>query len=235
MKKILVFVFAFYIYAPLVKAQTNNITTTGKFGSQIFLSDVYGRAFVNMYADVTGTPYFLPDYKYATITLTDGRKYINVKSKINLVEQELVFIAANGVEGYIGKGMVSSISFSDTTKQGIKNFLFQSGFPKIDNQTNIHFYRVLTAGKITLLKSIIKRIEEHGNELSGEKSKDFVERENDYVFIGTEIKRIKKDKEFFMSIMSDKAGAIEQYLSNSKINFKNEDHLLKLIEYYNSL
>jgi len=62
-----------------------------------------------------------------------------------------------------------------------------------------------------------------------------VERENDYVFIGTEIKRIKKDKEFFMSIMSDKASAIEQYLSNSKINFKNEDHLLKLIEYYNSL
>ena len=86
MKKILVFVFAFYIYAPLVKAQTNNITTTDKFGSQIFLSDVYGRAFVNMYADATGTPYFLPDYKYATITLTDGRKYINVKSKINLVK-----------------------------------------------------------------------------------------------------------------------------------------------------
>ena len=96
----------------------------------------------------------------------------------------------------------------------------------------MEFRRVLFR---SLLKSIIKRIEEHGNELSGEKSKDFVERENDYVFIGTEIKRIKKDKEFFMSIMSDKASAIEQYLSNSKINFKNEDHLLKLIEYYNSL
>ena len=31
----------------LSNAQANNISTTGKFGSQIFLSDVYGRAFEN--------------------------------------------------------------------------------------------------------------------------------------------------------------------------------------------
>ncbi len=235
MKKILLLTIIVIFSLPLLRAQANTINTTGKFGSQIFLSDVYGRAFENIYADVNGSPYFLADYKYATITLTDGRKYSNVKAKINLVEQELVFIAANGIEGYIGKGMVASIAFADTTKQGIKSYVFQTGFPKVDNQTNIHFYQVLASGKATLLKSIVKSIGEHGNELSGEKSKDFMERENSYVMIGSEMKRLKKEKDFFMSIMADQAVPMVQYFANNKINFKNEEQLVKLIEYYNSL
>jgi hypothetical protein len=235
MKKIFLIAIIVIFSLPLLMAQANTINTTGKFGSQIFLSDVYGRAFENIYADVNGSPYFLADYKYATITLTDGRKYSNVKSKINLVEQELVFIAANGVEGYIGKGMVSTIAFSDTNKQGVKNYQFQTGFPKVDNQTNIHFYQVLVSGKATLLKSIVKSIGEHGNELSGEKSKDFMERENTYVLIGSDMKRLKKDKDFFITLMADQSGPIAQYLTTNKVNFKSEDQLIKLIEYYNSL
>jgi hypothetical protein len=219
----------------LSNAQANNINTTGKFGSQIFLSDVYGRAFENKYGDINGSAYFLPDYKFSTIILSDGRKYSNVKAKLNLVEHEVVFKSTSGEEGFIGKGMVSTISIVDSTKQGIKNYTFQSGFPKIDNQTSLYFYQVYTTGKVALLKSINKSIEERLNELSGEKSKEFMVRENGYIYMGGEMKRIKKEKEFFMNILADQAGPVNQYLIANKINFKNDDQIVKLIEFYNSL
>lgn len=218
-----------------VNAQSNSISTTGKWGQQIFISDVNGRAFENKYGDVNGSAYLFPDFKYATIVLTDGRQYSNVKARLNLVEHEVNFIASNGEEGYIGKGMVTAITIIDTTKQGIKKYAFQSGFPKIDNQTVIHFYQVLASGKIALLKSINKNIEERLNELSGEKSKEFAIRENIYVQVGGELKRVKKEAAFFLESMADQKDAINLYINSNKVNFKAEEQLVKLVEYYNSL
>lgn len=218
-----------------VNAQSNSISTTGKWGQQIFISDVNGRAFENKYGDVSGSAYLFPDFKYATIVLTDGRQYSNVKARINLVEHEVNFIASNGEEGYIGKGMVTAITINDTTKQGIKKYTFQSGYPTTDNQTVIHFYQVLASGKAKLLKSINKNIEERLNELSGEKSKEFAVRENMYLQIGGGLKRIKKDAGFFLGLMADQKDAMNLYINSNKVNFKAEEQLVKLVEYYNSL
>ena len=236
MKKYILLIFATQFVAVCnLQAQANSISTTGKWGQQIFLSDVNGRAFENKYADINGSAYLFPEFKFATIELTDGRKYANVKARLNLVENEVNFIASNGEEGYIGKGMVHAISFNDTTKQGIKTFSFQTGFPKTDNQTVIHFYQVLANGKIALVKSIAKNIEERINELSGEKSKEFAVRENLYLQLGGELKRIKKEASFFLEAMADQKDTINTYIKTNKINFKVEDQLIKLIEYYNSL
>ncbi len=218
-----------------VNAQSNSISTTGKWGQQIFISDVNGRAFENKYGDVSGSAYLFPDFKYATIVLTDGRQYSNVKARINLVEHEVNFIASNGEEGYIGKGMVTAITINDTTKQGIKKYTFQSGYPTTDNQTVIHFYQVLASGKAKLLKSINKNIEERLNELSGEKSKEFAVRENMYLQIGGGLKRIKKEAGFFLGLMVDQKDAMNLYINSNKVNFKAEEQLVKLVEYYNYL
>ena len=235
MKKQLFTLVTIFFIAANLQAQSNTFNTTGKWGSQIFLSDVNGRAFENKYADVNGSAYLFPNFKYAAITLTDGRKYSNVKARLNLLEHEVNFIASNGEEGYIGKGMVSAITIVDTNKQGAINYTFQSGYPKIDNQTIINFYQVLAAGKCSLLKSINKNIEDRSSEMSGEKSKEFIVRENLYVFIKGEMKRVKKDKDFFTSLFADQLLAINQYISANKLNYKSEEGLLKLVNFYNTL
>ena len=234
-KNILIIVALQFIAVYNLQAQANSVSTTGKWGQQIFLSDVNGRAFENKYADINGSAYLFPDFKFATIELAYGRKYANVKARLILVENEVNFIASNGEEGYIGKGMVHVISFNDSSKQGIKTYTFQTGFPKTDNQTVIHFYQVLVTGKIALMKSINKNIEEHLNELSGEKSKEFAVRENIYLQIGGELKRIKKEGSFFLEAMSDQKDLINAYIKSNKVNFKAEEQLIKLVEYYNSL
>lgn len=218
-----------------LSAQANSVSTTSKWGQQIFLSDVNGRAFENKYADVSGSAYLYPNFKFATIVLKDGRTYNNVQARLNLVEHEVNFIASNGEQGYIGKGMVTSILFNDTTKEGIKSLFFQTGFTAIDNQTAIHFYQVIVSGKLSLLKSMNKNIEERLNELSGEKSKEFAQRENLYVLNEGSLKRVKKDADFFINTMANQKDAINQYIRSNKLNFKNEEHLKKLVEFYNSL
>ena len=236
MRKYILIIVAFqFIAIGRLQAQANSVSTTGKWGQQIFLSDVNGRAFENKYADINGSAYLFPDFKFATIELADGRKYANVKARLNLVEHEVNFIASNGEEGYIGKGMVKSFLINDTTRQGIKTYSFQTGFPKTDNQTVIHFYQILASGKIALVKSINKNIEERLNELSGEKSKEFAVRENLYLLIGGELKRVKKEASFFLSAMEDKKELVSQFISSNKLNFKTEDQLLRVVEYYNSL
>jgi len=217
------------------KAQQNSIGTTGKWGTQIFLSDVNGKAFENKYADVAGSAYFFPSYKFSSIEMRDGKKFMDIKAKLNLVEHEVEFISASTVEGFIGKGLVSVISFSDTVRQEVKKYTFQSGFPGIDNQTTIHFYQVLSNGKVTLLKSINKAMEERNNELSGERSKEFVSRENWYIYQNGVMKRVKKDQAFFTDLFTDKAEAYAKYVNENKVSFKNEDQIAKMVNFLNAL
>jgi len=235
MKNILFGLAIYLMSTQLGLAQANTIGTTGKWGSQIFLSDVNGRAFENKYADVAGSPYYFPNYKLSSLEMSDGRKYMDIKTKLNLVENEVVFIAANASEGYIGKGLVSVIRFNDTVQQTVKEYTFQSGFPAIDNQTSIHFYQVLCNGRVVLLKSINKSMEERNNELSGEKYKEFVSRENWYVFQNGTMKRVKKDQAFFSALFSDKADAFAKYLNENKVSFKNEDQITKMVNFLNTL
>lgn len=218
-----------------MNAQSNAISTTSKWGQQIFLSDVNGRAFENKYSDISGSAYLFPNFKYATIVLRDGRSYKKVQARLNLVEQEVNFIASNGEEGYIGKGMVSSIQFNDTSKEGIKEYLLQTGYSPVDNQTAIHFYQVLVSGKLSLLKSIQKSIDERVNELSGERSKEFAVRENLYVLREGTLKRIKKEAGFFLNYMKDQNEAVSQYLVNNKLHCKNEEQIKQLLNFYNKL
>jgi hypothetical protein len=218
-----------------VNAQSNGFVVGGKWANQISISDVNGRPFQNRYADVAGTPCFIADYKFGNIVLAQGRTFVNVQMKIDLVSQETRFVSSNGVEGYISAGMVKEIKFADTTAEGIIQYTFRTGFPAIDKQNENNFYQVLADGKCGFVKSISKKVNERKSELSGEIAKDFETTENYYLFIKGEMKRIKKDKDFFATEFADKKAEVSLFIQSNKLNVKNNDHVIKLVNYYNSL
>lgn len=218
-----------------IGAQSNGVVVSGKWPSQVFISDVNGRPFESRFDDVSGTPYFDAAYKYGDITLKQGRRFVQVKMKINLVTQETIFVSANGIEGYMEAGMVKEIVYADTTVDGIRSYRFQTGFPAVDRQTDKHFYQVLVAGRCSLLRSVVKKVMERRNELSGEVAKEFESVENVYLFVNGEMKRYKKDKESLLPLLADKRLEIDRYLAEQKINFKNMDQVVRLLEYYHSL
>ena len=232
--KILFTCFSFFL-ATFSFAQRNSISTTSKWGQQIFLSDVNGQAFVNIYDGINGSVYDQTEYQLAKITLKDGRVYNDVKTRINLLEQEVNFIASNGQEGFLGKGMASEIAYIDD-KEGVQNVkVFQCGFPPIDNQNRISFYQILLNGKTSLLKSVYKSIQERNNDMSGERFKEFATYENIYLLKAGTMSRIKKDKSSLLVLFQDKKEAITKYIDDQKLNLKNEAHLKALVQYYNTL
>ncbi len=218
-----------------IAAQSNGLVVKGKWPSQVFISDVNGRPFESRFDDVSGTPYFNAAYKYGDITLKQGRKFTQVKMKINLVTQETVFVSENGIEGYMEAGMVKEISYADTTADGILLYKFQTGFPAVDRQNDKHFYQVLAEGRCSLVRSIVKKVIERRNELSGEVVKEFESTENIYLYINGEMKRFKKDKDAVLSLLADKQAELDQYVTEHKTNFKNLDQVVLLLNYYNSL
>ena len=235
MKNLLICFLFFLIGFDTAQAQRNTISTTGKWGQQIFLSDVNGQAFVNQYEGISGSVYDQAAYRVAKITLKDGRVYNDVKARINLLEQEVNFIASNGQEGFLGKGMVSELAFTEEQISIPTLKIFQSGFPPIDNQNRISFYEILYTGKTSLLKSVYKTIQERNNDMSGERFKEFTTYENLYLLKEGTMVRIKKDKSSLISLLQDKTGAIQKYIDHQKLNLKNEANVIELIKYYNSL
>jgi hypothetical protein len=216
-------------------AQRNSISTTGKWGQQIFLSDVNGQAFVNKYEGISGSVYDNTEYQLAKIILKDGRVYNDVKTRINLLEQEVNFIASNGQEGFLGKGMASEITYQDNSGSNLEAKVFQCGFPPIDNQNRISFYQILLNDKTSLLKSVYKSIQERNNDMSGERYKEFATYENMYLLKEGTMVRIKKDKSNLIALLQDKNQSIKKYIDDQKLNLKNEAHLIDLLKYYNTL
>lgn len=218
-----------------LNAQKNTISTTGKWGQQLFISDVNGQAFTNIYDGIVGNVYDQADYRLAKITLKDGRVYQDVKARINLLEHEVNFIASNGQEGYLGKGMATELVYTMPKEFGQDLQVFQCGFPPIDNQNRISFYQILLNGKTSLLKSVYKSIQERNNEMSGERYKEFATYENMYLLKDGVMSRIKKDKSSVLALLQDKAQGVKLFVEEQKLNLKNEADLVSLIKYYNSL
>jgi hypothetical protein len=156
-----------------------------------------------------------------------------VKTRINLLEHEVNFIASNGQEGFLGKGMASEITYEDNNASQSK--IFQCGFPPIDNQNRISFYQILFNGKTSILKSVYKSIQERNNDMSGERYKEFATYENMYLLKEGTMVRIKKDKSNLIALLQDKNQSIKKYIDDQKLNLKNEAHLIALVKYYNTL
>lgn len=236
-KRLFQFCFA-VAWAGSIHAQLSTPSTmviNGKWAKQIFISDVNGQPIVNKYADVSGTPFFNEAYKYSNIIMTTGRLFTGVRTRIDLAAQETYFISDNGVEAYMAAGIVKEVSYADTTTDGIVFYKFQTGFPSIDKQTPNNFYLVLAEGRCSFLKSILKRVSEKKNDVSGEIRKDFDTYEDYYLFTKGTMKRWKKDKDYILAELSDKQAEVNQFIQTNKTNFKNQEQMIKLLNYYNSL
>jgi hypothetical protein len=71
--------------------------------------------------------------------------------------------------------------------------------------------------------------------LSGEVVKEFEATEQTYLFTKGEMKVFKKDKDFILSVLADKKAEMNQYLTEHATNFRNQEHMIRLLNYYNSL
>lgn len=203
--------------------------------SYINITDFNGRLFKNKYPDIEGSPFFLDSFHFSTVTTSKGAVYENVQTRIDLYSNEIQLIAKEGREIIAQDGLIKNVLLTDSSKAEVVSYFFRSGYPAIDKNNGNSFYEVLSDGTIQLLKHEKREIQEAKNEMSGEVRKEFIRRENYYVFVNGEIKRIKKEKETILELMQNQKSKIDIWIKNNKTNFKSIEALTKLFEYYNSL
>ena len=206
-----------------------------KFDQYVTTTDINGRPFKNVNEDVEGSPYFIKDPRYASITSSKGAVYENIKVKIDLNKQEAHLFSEDQKELVAEDGMIREIVLADSVEGGWVYYRFQTGFPSVDKNNGNYFYQVLSDGNIQLLKSSKKEIVETRDVMSGEVRKEFVEYDEYYISRDGEIKKLKKDKDFVLGSMKDQQEKMEEYLKDKKMNYKNMDMLMKLYDFYNSL
>ena len=223
-----------FLNNPLI-AQNEISNSFGKWDNQIFIKDVNGRPVSAKYIDVDGTPYLVKDFRFGTIELINGRKFINVPLKLDLVMHEITFLSPNKEEGIIGSDFVKDLSLIDTTENGIKHYLFRAGLPPIDNHKAKEFCMIIADGKIALVKSMVKKIDTRKNELSGEIVKGFELNIDYFTFQNGEMARFKRDKETVLQVLSKNRDKVETFVKENKGSFKNDDYLASIFNYYNSL
>jgi len=205
------------------------------FEHSVKIFDQNGKSFVNPYVDIAGNPFFLEELRLGEIRLKDQSVYRDVPVRLDLVSQEVHFIQNGRTEMFLPAGLVSMLVLRDSTGVAPVTYIFQSGFPPIDNQSALNFYQVLSDGKIRLLKSLRKVIHQEKNEYTGETQREFREYEEYYFFTDNRMEKIKRDKSFILDMMKDKSQQIEDYLQKNKISFRSMEDLRKLVDYYNSL
>jgi len=125
--------------------------------------------------------------------------------------------------------------FTDSSSAKLQKYVFRSGFPAIDEQTINSFYQVLTEGNITMLEFFRKKILQRKNDVSGEITKEFETYEEYYVFLDNQMTKLKKDKDFILSLTKAKEKEVQSYLATNKVNFKKWNDVQSLFSYYNSL
>ncbi len=184
---------------------------------------------------ISGSPFFMEEYKYALIKLKSGRVLNNIRMKIDLVSNQTHIMTINGMEGQLEAGIVKEISFTDTTFNGLVQYKFISGLPEIDKNSPNHFYQVLEEGKCSFLKFYSKKVTESKNVFNGETIRDYETYDQYFIYFKNAIKSASRDMDFYLSEFSDKQDQLKAFITEHKTNFRKEDQVQKLVAYYNSL
>ena len=195
-----------------------------------------GRPFVNGAYDVEGSPFYVDDWKPADAILAGNQQIAHAQMRLNLQTQEMHFLDREGKEMALPAGLVKEVRFKGLVAgKDSALTIFRCGLPAVDQQNAASFYELLADGRMQLLCARSKAISTDKNPSSGEVHKEFVLYEEFYLFDGKEMRRVKKDKEFILNALSDKAAAIEEFVEQNRLHLKNIGEFKKTIDYYNSL
>lgn len=193
-----------------------------------FLQDIQGRVINEQsYTDIIGSPFFNNEFINGKVVLNNGDKYDNVPLKYSSYTDELFF--KNPKDGALLSFVLPVKSFELLGR----NYL--NGLPNVDNFTDKTFYQLIFDGKVKLLVKNQKTILENKPYNSATVEKKFEESVFYYAFKDGKMQRFKPSKKDLLETFADKSTEIDAFLKKEKVDFKSNDDLAKVFEYYSSL
>lgn len=184
------------------------------------------------YVNLEGSPFFVNDWVNGSVTLANGSSFKNVQLKYNELEDVLYF--KNGKnEEFMFAQPVQEFTLQIPKTDGLQQHHFRNGYLAGSNAKA--YYEILSDGKAQLLKRSSKVIQEDKEYNSATVTQKIIESIKYYLFIDGKMNPVKKDKKSLFSILGNKTAELDNYIKANNLNIKDDDDLIKLINYYNSL
>ena len=172
------------------------------------------------------------NFKAGIVQLKNGKSIKDITVNFDLLTNTPLFGKA-GSPPLAFVDPVSSFSVQDTSGTGIATvqYIF------MDNDATPSCYKVLSTGKLTLMKKLWKIVWEDKPYNSATITKTMLEKSAYYLQdpATKKLTQLKPSKKNILAAMSDKTAEVQQYLKEHSVNFDEDQELTALFSFYNGL
>jgi hypothetical protein len=206
--------------------------STGLFGQvdkpPILVGDVL---YTFRYENVQGTPFWKNDWMKSKIVMQNKRVYENVELKMDLVQNNFVFIRDE--HNYNLTPDVWEVQLFNPA--GDNRLVFRRGFAISKFITPGNFVQVLEEGNLSLLKFTKKSTEQFTEYNDATKYTRFKLVEEFFVAKDNQFVSINLNKKSMESVFGAKWPQVEAYLKQNDASVRDENGWMKAVHYFNSL
>ena len=180
---------------------------------------------------VSGSPYFSNEWMFGRVELADGSKYENVKLKLDLTDNSLLYLDRDSNE-MIATASIKNVTLVDEFAGKEYDFTF-SAFIKAAN-VETGWYQVLADGPTVMYKRIAKKIDENKPYGSATIEQTITSINKYFVFANSTLSNVKKFREL-PDILTDRKDDLNKYISSMKLTGKSDADYADLVTYYNQI
>ncbi|MDT3403291.1 hypothetical protein [Mucilaginibacter terrae] len=195
-----------------------------------YITDGHGKPFQSSNTDVDGSPFLIDNWLPGKVITVKGKVYDKVKLKYELNGDFPIFIYNNNDE---------ALKFAEDVKSFIlytpEAVLFTSGFPPVDKQTEASFYKVLSDGKVKLLKHFSRHVIINKGYSSVDGNKVYRDINNYYIFKEGKIQKVDNPQKILYSMAGTHKNKIDAFMKVNSYNWKEDEGLGRVFDFYNTL
>jgi hypothetical protein len=178
-------------------------------------------------SETLGSVFYDPAYKNAKIYLTNGVELTDIKVKLNLRDSKVYYLNNDGAE-MEAVSKVKKIVFTDN------GTTFQNGFPAVDKQDEQTYYKVLVAGKATLLV-LTNFLEVEYKEFNSATTTKQIDRVNEVFGVSRRAITKLASEDDVMVLLADKYKQVYDYIYKNKLKCRKQADYINVVNYYNTL
>lgn len=185
---------------------------------------------VDRYMHVFGSPMLFEQWLPGEVVNSSGKLFTGMLLKFDIQNNVLTFVYDRDEEPQrFAEPITAFTIFAD------RKMSFANGFPKIDGKGRETYYEVIALGKTMLLKHHRQLLKDVRSSNLAMTDGVYVNRYDYYVLKDGKMLGIKPEAKSIQNALNDKTDEVVKYLSTANLNYKNDDDLKKVFDYYNAL
>jgi hypothetical protein len=185
---------------------------------------------------IEGSFYMNPEWQVGSVYLYDGRRIEKMPLKYNMRDDFMHILDKNEEVRVLKFDRIASFEWFNVETR--KNQKFVNSLDYSMNGTSLTgFLQVLSEGDPQLLKYTTLELSKGNYAVThdaGQRYDEYIQKEKRYLAMEGNLSPANKKKEV-LNAFGKKKEEIEEYIKANRLNMKSDDHIITLINFYNTL